>query len=807
MVASSPERLVGVPPTPRTRLIGREPERAAARALLLDDAVPLLTLTGSGGVGKTRLALAVAGDAARHFADGVVWVDLASLADPALVPGAVASALGMSPASDLPLTEQLARALRLRQTLLLLDNCEHLLSGVAPLVGVLLPHCPALQLLTTSRAPLRVRGEQEYPVDPMPLPAPDVRSLEAISQNEAVRLFAARARAVHPAFRLDDANAVTVAELCRRLDGLPLAIELAAAHSKVFSPEILLSQTTTRLRLLNAGPRDAPTRQQTVRDTIAWSYDLLDAPTQTLFRRLAVFAGGFTLAAGEAVAIAGQGKELDFAAALSALIDQSLVRRIEQGFLPRYAMLETVQEFGVERLSAEGEDAATRDAHATYFRDLAITLELHHSAPGDSAWMPWLGPEVNNLRQALGWFLARGDIVSLNALCAALPNFWLTFGQLTEGRAWLARAMADERGVPVEIRSRTRGAAGFLAMYQGEFALAESFLGQGLSLARQAGDAFRLAEALLNRGTLALRQGELDRAIVLTEEAAMGFRALDTAVAAAPLMVAVALGNLADITLMAGKVPEAIARYEAAIQAAHVPGGAWARSHPLCGRGYARLREGNVAEAAASFLEALTLSWIVHDEAFLARLLWAMAAAGSEQPLVAAQLIGAADAVDARTGATMWPLDHAVADACLVQLNRDLGQDTFAAARRFGCMWTLEEAVAATNAVAEGILGTKRVAAIWKASGASAPRRTGGDQPSMATTRGPAVDAFGAIALTRREREVLGLLCQRLTDAEIAGRLFLSPRTVEHHVSSLLGKLGAANRRDAAAISARLGLL
>ena len=291
-----------VTPLPRTRFIGREAERASARSLLLDDAAPLLTLTGPGGVGKTRLALAIAEDVAEHFADGVAWVDLAPLNDAALVPMTLANALAITPSPGQSVLEELARHLRVQQMLLLLDNCEHLLPAVADVAAGLLITCPALQMLTTSRAPLHIRGEQVLPVEPLPLPTEDTPSLSALQQNEAVRLFVDRARAVRPAFALTETNAAMVATICRALDGLPLAIELAAARITILSPEALLAQMTDRLSLLSDGPRDAPTRQQAIEATIAWSYELLSPEDQALFRRLAVFSGGFTLEAAQDVA-------------------------------------------------------------------------------------------------------------------------------------------------------------------------------------------------------------------------------------------------------------------------------------------------------------------------------------------------------------------------------------------------------------------------------------------------------------------------------------------------------------------------
>jgi hypothetical protein len=290
------------PPIPRTSLIGRVDERALAHRLLLEDAVPLLMLTGPGGVGKTRLALAIARDVAARFTDGVVWVDLTPLGDASLVPSAVAAALGYTPGTDQPLVKGLARFLRSRQTLLLLDNCEHVLTGTAEFVTTLLAASPALQVLATSRAPLRIRGEQMLPVEPLPLPSiePTI-DLPGLKQNEAVRLFVERARAARPSFALSEINAAAVAAICRQLDGLPLAIELAAARLRMLSIEALLVQMSDRLRLLQGGPRDLPARQQALHDTVAWSYGLLSNDDQRLFRRLAVFAGGWTLEAAAAV--------------------------------------------------------------------------------------------------------------------------------------------------------------------------------------------------------------------------------------------------------------------------------------------------------------------------------------------------------------------------------------------------------------------------------------------------------------------------------------------------------------------------
>jgi non-specific serine/threonine protein kinase len=792
-------------PTPRTRLIGREAERATARALLIDDAVPLLTLTGPGGSGKTRLALAIAHDVSDRFADGVTWADLGPLAEPSLVAATVAQAIGIVPMAGLPLEEQLLRELRPRQTLLLLDNCEHLLDAVTHVAASVLLVCPAVQILATSRAPLRCRGEQELPVEPLPLPAADARADE-LTANEAVRLFAERAHAVDPGFDLNEANAKTAAAICRCLDGLPLAIEPAAARVKVLSLEALLALMDDRLRLLRDGPRDLPARQQTLRDTIAWSYALLESGQQALFRRLSVFVGGWQVDAATAVAGADRSSVHDVLDEIGALVDHSLVRRVEGGGDRRFTMLETIREFGLAELAATGEEDDVRRRHAAWCRELVEALGIHRTMQRDAARMGSLVPEQDNVRQALAWFSAHGDDQSLNTMSAAMSIFWPSLGQFAEARKWLDEAIARDTEVALSIRARVLHEAGWLAMCQGDLDVARPLHDQGLTLAREAGEPYLLAEIILSGGTLAFWQGDLERATTLLEEGQRAFQALAPEYAAASVKAGAAAIILGNIAFVSGDLPLSTTRSEEAVAIARAFDATAELGYALGGLGYARLFDGAVPEAARCFLEATALAWTTRDDGFLARLLWAMAAVATTiaKPDIAARLIGAADALDARTGGALWPADQVIVRWCLSRLASTHDDAALAELRRAGATLGIEQAVAAGRAVAALVLGADHTGAIWRATGAP---DLGGDvgEPTLAwpDASHDCNSASTDEVLTQREHEVLDLLCARLTDREIAERLVISTRAVEIHVANVLAKLGVASRRDAAAVAAR----
>jgi predicted ATPase/transcriptional regulator with XRE-family HTH domain len=514
-------------PVPPTGLIGREREVATACALLrrTDDgtATRLLTLTGPGGVGKTRLALAIAADLGVDYTDGVAWVDLAPLRDPTAFTPTLARVLAVRDGGDRPLIEMLAVALTGRHVLLVLDNCEHLLPAMSA-VGELLASCPRLAVLTTSRARLRLRGERELPVEPLSVPRAGeagVTPLATLTRVAAVQLFIERATETAPEFTITGENAAAVAGICRRLEGLPLALELAAARAKVLAPAILLARLEQRLPLLSGGPRDAPNRQRTMRDAIAWSHDLLSPEEQALFRRLAVFAGGFTL---EAAAAAAAGRvdtataEEEVLEGLATLLDHSLLRLVESPpgatTEARFAMLETVREFAMERLTASDEEETIRRVHASYHAALAESAQDRIHSPDGPAVLDRLETEHDNLRAALAWAIARGETDTALRLVNACWRFWWMHSHLDQGRLLLDRvlALSAPAAAGSALRPTALVAAGYFARIQGDFARAIATGEEALAAARVVGDSHAEAAAADAVGLVSLDGGELERA-------------------------------------------------------------------------------------------------------------------------------------------------------------------------------------------------------------------------------------------------------------------------------------------------------
>jgi non-specific serine/threonine protein kinase len=765
-------------PTSRTPLIGRAAEVAAARACLLDEAVPLLTLTGPGGVGKTRLALEIAHEIAGSFADGAVFVDLSPIRDPALVLPVIAQTIGVREGSDRPLVAQVTAFLKPRQLLLVLDNCEQVLDA-APDVAALLASCPALQILATSRSPLRVRGEQLFPVPPLALPdsAVTVR-LADVEAAAAVALFVQRARAADPSFALAESNAAAVAEACARLDGLPLAIELAAARLRTLSPDALLALLTRRLRVLTGGARDLPDRQRTLRDAIAWSYDLLDDGGQALFRRLAVFAGGFDAVAAAAVAA---DDPLDVLDRLHVLADQSLlVAATGTGSSTRWMQLETVREFGLERLAASGEDEEAQKAHAWHFLAVAEGAEPHLYLPGQEPWLARLETEHDNLRAALAWLERAGDGSAMQRLAGALNRFWFFRGHFGEGRQWLERALARAGdGAPAALRAKALGGAGLLSIFKGDPRRAENLIAQSLAIWRELGDKEQTAVGANRLGMACTAQERYAEAVAWTEEALALFEELgDAAVSAAP-QATMALANLGNNAYALGEYARAADRYSEALARQRAMGFTWGAGISLACLGDVARARGDLAEAAAHYRESLD-HWRAHRDpwgAITAPIGLADVALAWGQPERATRLLAAMAAQFEVIGRSYFPLVHQNEERAVAAARAALGADVFAAA------WAEGRVLSFAAAVDEAL-------------------RVGTAPPEPAKANGRA----STHGLSPRELEVLRLLAQRYTDPEIAEALFISRHTVHAHLKSIFGKLNATNRREAAAVAARLGL-
>jgi predicted ATPase/class 3 adenylate cyclase len=535
--------------------VGREAEIAEVERLLGE--TRLLTLTGPGGSGKSRLALAVAADLLPRFQDGAWFVDLAPVADPALVPAAVANTLGVPEAADRPILDGVKQHLRDCELLLVADNFEQV-AEAGPVLEELLGAAPRLRAIVTSRVVLSLRGEQEYAVPPLPVPDPDrlPRDLAELEAMAAVRLFRERAAAASPRFVLTAANAPVVAEVCARLDGLPLAIELAATRTKVLTPEQILDRLKRRLALLTSGPRSLPKRQQTLRAAIAWSYDLLDEAERRLFARLSVFTGGWTFEAAEAVC-EPEAFGLDALDGLTSLVDQSLVRRVELPGRPaRFSMLETIREFGTEQLEALGDAGELRRRHAGWFLDLAVAAEPHLTADDQGEWLDRCDSEHANIRAALRWAVEAGQADRAQAAAGALWRFWQQRGHLAEGRRWLEEVLAMPSGQgPTPARAKALAGAGGIAWWIDQ-AAARALYSEALAIERELGDPARLAEALYNQAFV-VAGDDLEAAAGLLEESLELFRRAGDEPGAARAMVMLVVRDA-----VAGAWDRVIARVE-----------------------------------------------------------------------------------------------------------------------------------------------------------------------------------------------------------------------------------------------------
>jgi predicted ATPase/DNA-binding CsgD family transcriptional regulator len=756
-------------PRPLTSFVGRDRDVAAVRCLLGGDA-RLVTLTGPGGVGKTRLAIQAAAAVRAAFPDGVWFVPLAPLQNPALVAATIAHALGLREGPGCCAADVIAVFLRDRRSLLVLDNVEQLLPA-APLVADLLTACSATTALVTSRAPLRVSGEQVYPVSPLALPASARPAAVAdLAAVESVRLFVTRARAAAPSFSLTEDNAHAVAAICHRLDGLPLAIELAAARAAVLPPAALLVRLQHRFQILVGGPRDQPARLRTLRAAIGWSHDLLGPAEQALLRRLAVFVGGFSLEAAEAIASAAGDPQRDVLNGVTALVDASLLQAREQpGGEFRFDMLESVREYALERLADSGEQDAVQDRHLVWCLALAeaTDTELQSVTPG--AWLRRLEDEHDNIRAALAWAADRGETETGLRLAGALFWFWM-FRHAGEGRSWLERYLAEGGIVAPAVRARALVALAVLTRsFEGDEVRAAALLEEALALRRQLGDTPGTARALAHLAMATVWGEDLDRAAMLAGEGLELARAVDDALAAGGCLGALALvaRGRGDAAMAQTLLEEAAASLR---RSGFRWGIAWALGHLA---ELARAR-GDLAEALARLGESVALYDEAGDAWGAARALAAAAAVATAagQFAVAARFFGAAEAWREAIGALPNPVDLPAYECAAAAARGGLGQASFAAA------WATGRALSMNQAVAEAA--------------------------SVAAALAPARALPGG--LSAREVEVLRLVAMGLSNPQIAERLSLSRRTVQAHLRTVYRKLGVATRREAAGFARDHGL-
>jgi predicted ATPase len=665
----------------------RRPVCPTARALL-EDGARLVTLTGPGGSGKTRLAIELGHRLAPDFEAGAAFVPLAPVRSPELVVPAIVQALGFIVQSDAPLLDVLKRYLAPKSMLLVLDNLEHVLDA-APVVAELLESSPGLRVVATSRSPLRLRGEHQLAVPPLPLPAPDEGAAPADpSSFPAVALFLERAAAVDPGFRLTDANAAAVVAICRRLDGLPLAIELAAGRLSLLTPAALLERLEASVNVLVSGPRDLPARQRTLRDTIRWSYDLLEVDEQALFRSLAVFVGG-DLDAVEAVAAgAERAGAADAIERLDALVTGNLADRYDGvGQRPRFRLLETIREFALSLIEESGEDDALREAHAGHFLRFAREAEPHIEREDQFLWLVRLEEEHGNLRAALKWLDARGDAERLLLLAGALWRFWWVHAHVAEARGWLGRA-ESETGAPPRVRARALVAAANLAAFQAELDRARALGEAGLALYRHLSDGPGIAMAAGTLGKVALLAGELDAATGLLEECLQRARS-----AGDRWIAARALNDLGEVARLKGELPRAGRRYRESLATGRDLGTQQTAS-TYYNLGAMELMEGDHEAAGRLLSEGFALACRLGDMRGIANgmeyLAGVWAAAGEHAR--AARLLGRAGALRESIDVPLESADQAPYDHAVALARAGLASAEFEQSRLAGRRLTLEQA-------------------------------------------------------------------------------------------------------------------
>jgi predicted ATPase/DNA-binding CsgD family transcriptional regulator/tRNA A-37 threonylcarbamoyl transferase component Bud32 len=808
-------------PAHLTPLLGREQEVVAACTILRRPDVRLVTLTGPGGIGKTRLAVQLATELLADFVGGVSFVSLAPISDSELVIPAIAQTLEVKESGALPLMDLLKAFLKDKHVLLVLDNFEQLLEA-SPQLTDLLSSCQHLKLLVTSRAALHLQGEHEFLVSP--LAVPDLTRLpeqEVLSQYAAVALFLQRAQAVKSAFQLTSSNARPIAEICARLDGLPLAIELAAARIKMLPPQALLARLGQRLAVLIGGARDAPARHQTLRNTIEWSYQLLEAEEQRLFQCLSVFAGGCTLEAVEAIDTELDGEPGRVLGGVAALIDKSLLQQTElEGEDPRFVMLETIREYGLECLLASGKLEVTWQAHARYYLALAEEAEPELVGPQQVAWLERLEREHDNLRAAMRSTLEQWEIWHHREMAlrlgGALQRFWEVRGHWSEGWIFLERALVGRKGVTVPVQIKALKAAAHLAWVRSDTDRASALSEECLTLCREIGDTAGIAHCLDLLGSVAWRKYNFAVAISLNEESLSLFREVGHMEG-----IAWALFNLADVLFLSQGNPakvhalleenlalcremghkEGIAQALGLLSLVFLQQGDIIKARSLLDEslvlskeigersiawlpiliGKVVSSEGDFAAARAIYEESLAITLEGGDKMNIAEFLEGLAAtlALQEEPVWAARLWGTAESMRDAIGMPLPPVDRTEYVRSVTTARASLGERAFAKAWAEGRTMTPEQAFAAYT-TQEPVVIPSISALLGQASAAPAPSKV--TYPD---------------GLTSRQVELLRLVAQGLTNEQVAEQLTISPRTVNTHLTSIYGKIQVSSRAAA----------